>query len=648
MNVGGLRIFRIFELPLLAKELIEQAARRRTYIMRVIYAGLLYVFLIGPQLNFFRGNSNPLNLLGHGRELWEALLALQLGGIALFLPALMAGRITQEKERDSLTLLLLTDLSPTQIIVQKYLAGLIPMLTFLLLGLPLAGVAYSFGGFGAREVWWGAMVIGFFCLQVGALALWCSALFRNTVGAFLGTYFIGLAFYWTPLLLVVILNEAGIRWHSLEAYVYVHFPVSMLYAVRPGQGLPSQLWVMLAANTASIFLFLGLAIYHLPRRAFAAPKRKMKRLFDWFDQVFRRTNHWVGNIFIIRKVESLPESDPVSWRVRHKSVLGNPAHLIRILLLIEIPTVFLCPLLINHRPWTTDQPGLSALAAIEGTLFVLIIAVTASNAFVAERVNQTIEVLLTTPLSAREIVRQKARALRGLLIVAAVVLLTIFGLEAYFEAIEPTTFRAQLFDRSNRSVTDWMNAALFLIFFGPLLCLLYVRMRTQCRTQREAVRRTLSLLGIVIALVTFTFLIAGGALDQLTRKEHDLLLYLTNVGLTLGIYLPLVCWLALWIGLKTRTRAQAIFVTLAVIIGWCALPYLIFGGLMDFNRFEDGGALFLASPLTLPALNEIPTWSSFSRCSPWALVVVNFSFYGAILYFIRDACLQNADDYLRR
>ncbi|MEO8354115.1 MAG: ABC transporter permease, partial [Chthoniobacteraceae bacterium] len=211
-------ILHLFQLPLLAKELVEQAARRRTYLLRVIYAGLLYVCLLGPELRFFHGNSNPLNVLGRGKDLWDQLLGLQLAGIALFLPALMAGRITQEKERDSLTLLLLTDLSPTQIVLQKYLAGLIPMLTFLLLGLPLAGVAYSFGGFGAREVWVGAMVIGFSCLQVGALSLWCSALFRNTVGAFLGTYFIGLVFYGAPGLLYEILREAGIRWNTLRDF----------------------------------------------------------------------------------------------------------------------------------------------------------------------------------------------------------------------------------------------------------------------------------------------------------------------------------------------------------------------------------------------------------------------------------------------
>ena len=179
---------RLFHLPLLAKELLEQAARPRTYWMRVAYGALLYLVVVLPQVDFFKGAGNPRGMLGEGRQLFDALVGFQFAGIFLFLPALMSGRITQEKERESLALLLLTDLSSAQIVLQKYFAGLVPMLTFLLLGLPLGAVAYAFGGFPPRDLALAAAMLLLACLQVGALALWCSALsawggFHHTSGS---------------------------------------------------------------------------------------------------------------------------------------------------------------------------------------------------------------------------------------------------------------------------------------------------------------------------------------------------------------------------------------------------------------------------------------------------------------------------------
>ncbi|RPI84850.1 MAG: hypothetical protein EHM42_07180, partial [Planctomycetaceae bacterium] len=54
-------------LPLLAKELIEQAARRRTYIVRLLYAVLLQLFGFLLASDMLRGlSNNPWGVLGQG------------------------------------------------------------------------------------------------------------------------------------------------------------------------------------------------------------------------------------------------------------------------------------------------------------------------------------------------------------------------------------------------------------------------------------------------------------------------------------------------------------------------------------------------------------------------------------------------------
>ena len=95
-------------LPLLAKELTEQAARKRTFVIRVVYATMLFLM---ASLFFYQALSvaanSPLAVLGHGKDMFATVVGLQFAGIYFFMPAMTSGVITQEKSA-SLQLLFLT------------------------------------------------------------------------------------------------------------------------------------------------------------------------------------------------------------------------------------------------------------------------------------------------------------------------------------------------------------------------------------------------------------------------------------------------------------------------------------------------------------------------------------------------------------
>src|SRR5258708_4729922 len=178
-----------FGLPLLGKELIEQAARKRTYVVRALYASLLFFV---AYLMFYEtlraGAVSPLAALGRGREMFDILVALQFCGIYLFMPAITCGVIAHEKERASLQLLFLTRLGPWTILFEKLLSRLIPMTGFLLLSLPLLAYAYALGGISPERLGTGVWLLLITTFQVGAIALCCSAYFRTTAGAFVASY----------------------------------------------------------------------------------------------------------------------------------------------------------------------------------------------------------------------------------------------------------------------------------------------------------------------------------------------------------------------------------------------------------------------------------------------------------------------------
>src|SRR5262245_6265575 len=188
-----------FGLPLLARELTEQAARKRTYVVRVLYACLLFAaacLLFADALSAAR--SSPFAALGRGRKMFELLIGLQFAGVYLFMPAISCGVLTQEKERNSLMLLFLTRLGPWTIVFEKLASRMVPMLCFLLLSLPLLAFAYRLGGISAEALWGSVWMLFLTTVQTGSLAVCCSAWFRTTVGAFVWSYLIGLLVLFGP------------------------------------------------------------------------------------------------------------------------------------------------------------------------------------------------------------------------------------------------------------------------------------------------------------------------------------------------------------------------------------------------------------------------------------------------------------------
>jgi len=190
-----------FSLPLLAKDLVETANRRRTYVLRVVYALLLYSTALLMYVSSTDAyNKTGLQLLGTGEDLLGITFGLQCFGICLFMPAMSVGAITLEKEKNTLTLLFLTRLGPWTILFEKYLARCIHMASYLLISLPLFGIAYSLGGVTQLELWSAIWTLLVFTAQVGAICMACSAFFQSTAGAFIWAYLIGAGLYILPLL----------------------------------------------------------------------------------------------------------------------------------------------------------------------------------------------------------------------------------------------------------------------------------------------------------------------------------------------------------------------------------------------------------------------------------------------------------------
>lgn len=620
-------------LPLLAKELIEQAARRRTYIVRSAYAFLLFMFVT---LIFwgevYDRSSSPFDLLGQGRTMFQIVLMLQTAGVLLFTPALTCGAITIEKERNTFGLLLLTRLSPSTILLEKYLGRLVMMGTFLLLSLPLLGLCYTIGGVTQLDLWSGFAALVITVMQLSAVGLCCSAYFRTTTGAFFGAYIFGFLLLFGPAMTLFIDDDfvewmadgeaqlveyavelcVAVGWYAINAWDQLLGLDSFAVDFRQNQALVSQplsygeedgaflffavprmmvierfwtappTWQVAVRGLPalmSIPSILLLARFFMVRRAFVGPSNYLLSFFRRLDSVFHRMNQnrWTKGIVLVNDTQSLPKENPVAWRETTKRTLGTVRYLVRVFVALEFPILMFCLIVLTvtaHR--SSDRNGAITFVIIIAWLAaILLVTVKAATLVAGERSHETLDVLLSTPIRSADLIRQKFQGVTRVAIVSMIPLLTALFTQGWYTMI----------DRG--------------LFHGP--------------------------------------------------PDNWAALYLLVSVLSVGVYIPLIAWLGFYVGLRMKSQTRAIFTSLAILCGWILIPFVlvaVFLEITDLRMESPAGFLLLLSPAAVPFFAEVNELEIGD--APFLATVVNFLGYGAIVVLLRWHCLKHAAGFLGR
>lgn len=539
--------------PLLAKDLTERAARLRTYVLR----GMCGLFLVGwfwwkfqiePGRDFDGGEFAP-SLLGAGQSIFENLSVALCWALLILQPAIIAPVLTHEKERGTLSLLLLTPQRPTKLLLEKYLSGLIPMATLLLFALPIGAVAYSYGGVTQFALLSAALVLFGTWLQAGAAALLCSAWFRTTPSALIASYmllgilYVGLGY--TSKSEIMEAHQKGLRATSLGGWTsrnegfglteywesdFTNFPVSMAKQASQMKGwsTPSQdgqillrsvadyreafqehvgfsiaalteplarfaCWLLIPA--AAFFVIARLVV---TRRADPPPSRILPRFFRWLDSLFNRINRKFGGFAFASNRDALLANDPILWRESTTGVLGRPQNIIRLGYVISMLTVFIVlPAAPASDGMVRNAP--KVIAAL-GALFVVVRAV---ESIAGERSRQSMETLLSTPIRRGDIVRQKARPVFWLSLAFLIPSALAYGASFYFLNVYGSgTNSSHRYSPDAELFRDpeWMVnipvavGTLFLIFWELRWLAMFIALKVGART-----KATVIALGLVLA-----------------------------------------------------------------------------------------------------------------------------------------------------
>jgi len=278
------------------------------------------------------------------------------------------------------------------------------------------------------------------CLQVGAIGILASTMSATTLSAFLTTYGLIAAIYFAPALPIMLDEIFNLnflwRWYD-EEFVLLHIPVTgFVQLVAPFSTLTTvEMWYAGIASWLVVLVPLIAARMLLVPRAFVKSRGFTLRLFKVLDKSMNFANRLTGGVTLVKERGELPGDNPVAWREVSRRSLGQARYLFRILAVLILPVIPLILVVALGRNERGQQSGIpmSALIFVMLSGAAAFLTLMAANTFVTERSSQTLSVLLTTPMTGRDIVREKLSGPFRVLKVVAIPVVILLLLECWWE-----------------------------------------------------------------------------------------------------------------------------------------------------------------------------------------------------------------------
>jgi len=372
--------------PLVSRELLRESRRPSHFVFRTLFALVLAALFVWAYVIYTRFGSAlaPAAMARLGTTLFTVWTFVLYAGLTLF-ATVRAASLAEERRMGSLPLTRITRLGDGGVILGWFLSAMGRSLIGMILTLPVLALVRGCGGFTTPQLLSAAAAIVFAAAVATALTLLVAARSDSTGGA------VAISLVLQIVALVVI----G-RWHTFTL-------LWRLTRESPSLGFAQTLLAHFAVRALLSATLLCLAIRVL-RRGPARSRHLLKRFLTRMDRFFLKLSN---ESWVLWKSGLGPcKGNPVLWRERAASVLGQRDHMIRFWYLSMFLTGPLAPFLI---------------------LFVSLV-VNPATAFARERRGDTIALLAVTPLSAGQIVRGKYLfTLRRLALPLALILLGVAG-----------------------------------------------------------------------------------------------------------------------------------------------------------------------------------------------------------------------------
>lgn len=226
--------------PILERELKTRMRTWRTPIILMIYLILLGlvigIFFFGSSMD---GTFNPRIAV----EAYQVIVIAQFVLLMFIIPALTAIAISGERERQTLDLMLCTDISPWKIIFGKISSALSFVFLIILIAMPFMGIVFLFGGISLWEI---AKIILYYMLtafMISSIGIYCSIRFKKNITAIIMTYLIvGLLIVGTLIVFGVVVMIIQNVYHYSYFDQHAYQLMLGILTPNPGFGMLSVLY----------------------------------------------------------------------------------------------------------------------------------------------------------------------------------------------------------------------------------------------------------------------------------------------------------------------------------------------------------------------------------------------------------------------
>lgn len=506
--------------PIFSREALTVPRNASHFALRAGYVAALFVltYTAGQATFGWQAVSGLGELARFGSQLFQLFSMVQLVLVLFFAPLFAAGRVAQEKDRQTLILLLMTDLRDRELVFGKLLASLLPVGVLLLVSAPVFAVIAMLGGVSATQILWSLLLSAATAFAAGSwgtlVAFWREKTFQTLAISVLGI----LLFLGVVEALIALLGGST---HPAAYALTVFNPFrGMLLILDPLGALPYSkvetvpAWPFALSMLLVAFVLNGVTILRLrvwnPSRLSpisvgsqaeeqAAAEKATRRIWD----------------------------QPVIWREICTRAYGRKAILIKLAYALMFAFAAMYSLQ-SLQAGTGQILGMIAPwgAAFVATAFVTLLLVNAQavTSITTERDAKTLELLLVTDVSAREFIFGK---LGGIFYnTKEVILLPLLGL-AYLCSIGQlgveeliylvlgflvlAVFAAMLgihfglaFDNSRSAIINSLGT-MFFLFLGIFVCMVLI---VEARAS------------FLIQLPSFLVFILGGSLGLWAALTH--------------------------------------------------------------------------------------------------------------------------------
>lgn len=199
---------RLLDNPVLLKEFRGRMRGGKAFILLTIYltlmAGLSSLILLTFAIS---GEIPGSNLITYaGKALFWAVAGVEMTMTCFVAPALTAGAISSERERQTFDLLRTTLLSARSLVLGKYVSAFSFLLLLLVVAFPLQSLSYLMGGVAIEEVFIAFLLLIITAAAFSAVGLFVSSFTRSTLASTVISYVIAnLIVFGIPLFIYIAL-----------------------------------------------------------------------------------------------------------------------------------------------------------------------------------------------------------------------------------------------------------------------------------------------------------------------------------------------------------------------------------------------------------------------------------------------------------